>query len=121
MNFYEITKKFEDVLLDLGYYRDWNYNYLCFYICNTKCFYIDYNHSKFGYKNCVENDSFTEYEYAFYTTEENIKNFLETIQQKAANFIKFIKKEQAINTKLEEIEKDFVWATHLLNKKFMNR
>ena len=108
MNFYDITNKFNKLLLDMGYYRDWNYNYLCFYICNTKCFYIDYNGKKFGYKNRLEDEYFTEYEYAFYTTEENIKNFLETIQQKAANFIKFIKKEQAINTKLEEIEKDFV-------------
>ena len=108
MNFYVITKKFEDVLLDLGYSRDWNYNYLCFYICGTKCFYIDYNNNKLGYRNHIEDEYFTEYEYAFYTTEENIKNFIEMIQQKAANFIKFIKKEQVINTRLEELEKDFV-------------
>ena len=108
MNFYEITKKFEDVLLAMGYYHDWHYKYLCFYICDIQCFYIDYEHNKFGYKNRIEDDSFTEYEYSFYITKENIKNFLETIQQKAAYFIKSIKKEQAINTKLEELEKDFL-------------
>ena len=108
MNFYTVVKKFEDVLFELGYSRDWNYNYLCFYMGGTKCFYIDYQHNKFGYKNRLEDEYFAEYEFAFYTTEENIKNFIEMIQQKAANFIKFIKKEQVINTRLEELEKDFV-------------
>ena len=103
MNFYTVVKKFEDVLLDLGYIRDWNYSCLCFYICNTRYFYIDYNNKKFGYKNRLEDVYFAEYEFAFYTTEENIKNFIEMIQQKAT----FYKKEQAINTKLEELEKDF--------------
>lgn len=108
MNFYTVVKKFEDVLLDFGYNRDWGYHCLCFYLCGTKCFYIDYDNKKLGYRNNIEGDLFTEYEFAFYTTEENIKNFIEMIQQKAANFIKFIKKEQVINTRLEELEKDFV-------------
>ena len=42
MNFYAVTKKFEDMLLDLGYSSDWDYNYLCFYICGIKCFYVDF-------------------------------------------------------------------------------
>lgn len=108
MNFYTVVKRFEDVLTNLGYYSDWSYQYLNFYICGIKCFYIDYTNNKLGYRNRIEDDVFTEYEYVFYTTEENIKNFIETIQQKAANFIKFIKKEQVINTRLEELEKDFV-------------
>lgn len=108
MNFYTVVKKFEDVLIDLGYYNLWSGNNLCFFICGTKCFYIDYHNYKFGYKNRFEDEFFAEYEFAFYTTEENINNFIEMIQQKAANFIKFIKKEQVINTRLEELEKDFV-------------
>ena len=108
MNFSNVARRFEDVLFGFGYYHDWGYHCLYFYICGIKCFYIDYDNKKFGYKNRIEDEYFTEYEYAFYTTEENIKNFIETIQQKAANFIKSIKKEQAINTKLEELGKDFV-------------
>lgn len=108
MNFYAVAKKFENVLLDFGYYRDWGYHCLCFYLCGTKCFYIDYDNNKLCYKNRIEDEYFTEYEFDFFTTEENINNFIEKIQQKAANFIKFIKKEQVINTRLEELEKDFV-------------
>ena len=108
MNFSNVARRFEDVLFGFGYYHDWSYQYLNFYINDIKCFYIDYDNKKFGYKNRIDDEFFTEYEFAFYTTEENIKNFIEKIQQKAADFIKFIKKEQVINTRLEELEKDFV-------------
>lgn len=108
MNFSHFARKFEDVLFGLGYHHDWGYHCLCFYICGIKCFYIDYDNEKFGYKNRIEDEYFAEYEFAFYTTEENIKNFIETIRQKAADFIKFYKKEKVIKNKLEEIEKDFV-------------
>jgi hypothetical protein len=108
MNFSNVARKFEDVLFGFGYYHDWGYHYLYFYINDIKCFYIDYDNKKFGYKNRIDDEFFTEYEFAFYTTEENIKNFIETIQQKAADFIKFYKKEKVIKNKLDEIEKDFV-------------
>lgn len=108
MNFYSVVKRFEDVLFGLGYYHDWHGDVLDFYMGGIKCFYIDYKNSKLCYKNRIEDEYFVEYNYAFYTTEENIKNFIEMIRQKATNFIKFIKKEQKINTRLEELEKDFV-------------
>ena len=107
MDFSNVARKFEDVLFGFGYYHDWGYHYLYFYINDIKCFYIDYDNKKFGYKNRIDDEFFTEYEFAFYTTEENIKNFIETIQQKAADFIKFYKKEKVIKNKLKEIEKDF--------------
>lgn len=107
MNFYTVVKKFEDVLFGFGYYQDWQGDKLNFYICGIKCFYIDYKNNKLYYKNRIEDEYFAEYEFAFYTTEENIKNFIEMIKQKAADFIKFIKKEQVTNTRLEELEKDF--------------
>lgn len=109
MNFYSVVKRFEDVLFGLGYYHDWdNGGNLNFYMGGIKCFHIDYKNNKLCYKNRIDDEFFVEYNYAFYTTEENIKNFIEMIRQKAANFIKFIKKEQVINTRLEELEKDFV-------------
>ena len=108
MNFSNVARKFEDVLFGFGYYHDWSYQYLNFYINDIKCFFIYFTNYKFGYKNSIDDENFTEYEFAFYTTEENIKNFIERIQQKAADFIKFYKKEKVIKNKLEEIEKDFV-------------
>ena len=109
MEFYVVTKKFEDILRECGFKSNifWVSKGLDYFYYGSTCYFqVDYDCKKLYYKNRIEDNYLTDFEYSFYTTDEMIENFFVTIRQKAENIVKFYK-EQEVKTKLNEMKKDF--------------